>query len=154
LSKIRSLPALAAIFLVGCSAVSSHVGPDAHLDHVQHVFVEQNPGDGRNIDQLIARGLRDLGYDAAAGPLTMSPDGTDVIVSYDDEWTYDFTTYMISLQLRVRDARTAAPLADSKIFRPSVTGQAPSAMIGKALRRIFKPRIPPAPQTIEASVQP
>src|SRR5580658_6731283 len=80
-----------ALFLVGCSHMDSRTAPNVDLSHYNHVFVQHLLTDGRAIDQIIARELRRRGYDAIAGPLTMLPDNTEIIVAYEDHWNFDFT---------------------------------------------------------------
>jgi hypothetical protein len=118
------------------------------MDGVRHVYVEHRLADGRGVDQLIAKELRRLGYDASAGPLTLTPPGTDAIVAYEDTWTFDFTTYMIQLDIRVRSARGAKPLAASSYSRPSIIGHSSESMVHEALKTLFKPRVPPVPLTV------
>lgn len=143
--KTASFLLAAACLLAGCANVDTRIASDAHLDKVRHIWVEHRLADGRNLDDLIARELRNLGYDASAGPLTLAPRDADAIVTYDDQWTFDFTTYLIKLDVRIRDARTAKPLAAAELFRPSITGDRPSDMIHKVLGKMLKPKVPPVP---------
>src|SRR5258707_6656154 len=83
--------------LAGCSAVSTEKKRADDLDHLQHIFVEHRLNDNYRIDQHIVEELQALGRDASCGPLTMLPDNADAIITYGDEWTFDFTTHMVSL---------------------------------------------------------
>lgn len=145
--KTVLLSALVLSFFAGCSTPETRIASYAHMGGIRHVYVEHRLADGRGIDRLIAKELCRLGYDASAGPLTLTPPGTDAIVAYDDSWTFDFTTYMIQLDIRVRDARSARPLAASSYSRPSIIGHSSEAMVHAALKMLFKPRVPPVPLT-------
>ena len=106
------------------------------------VFADEFPGriDVR-FEQLIgpARQLREMGYDSSSGALTMMPSGTELIVSYEDMWTWDFNTYMIEIDMAVRSARTDKILAVGHYNRPSmVFGRPPTSMIHDLLVKLFK----------------
>jgi hypothetical protein len=136
LRRLALLPGLG-LLLAGCST-RTQVNHAARPDQMHHIFVEHLLSDGHNIDELIARELRSLGYDASAGPLTMMPEGTQAIVAYQTSWAFDFTTYLIELDVALRDAKTGEEIAVSRAFRPSVTGNDPSAMIRRVIDPIFQ----------------
>jgi hypothetical protein len=80
-----------------------------------------------------------MGYDASSGALTMMPGDTELIVSYDDMWTWDFTTYMIEIDLQVRSAHSDKIIAVAHYFRPAmIFGRPPSDMIHDVLSKLFK----------------
>ncbi len=135
------------LVLAGCST-HTQVNHAARPDQMHHIFVEHLLADGNNIDELIARELRRLGYDASAGPLTMMPEGTQAILAYQPRWAFDFTTYLIELDVALRDAKTGEEIAVSRSFRPSITGNDPSAMIQRVIDPMFeapKAAVPKAP---------
>jgi len=136
MKRIAFLPCLA-LLLWGCSTKTQidRATPPAKL---HHIFVEHLLSDGHNVDELIARELRRLGYDASAGPLTMMPEGTEAIIAYQPSWTFDFTTYLIEIDVAVRDAKTAKEIAVSRVFRPAVIGNDTNTMIQRAIDPIFK----------------
>jgi hypothetical protein len=136
----RALFALAvAACVAGCAQMSTRALPKADIGSQKHVFVEHRLADSFGVADEMARQLRDMGYDASSGALTMMPAGTDVIVSYDDMWAWDFNTYMIELDVQVRSAHTDKILAVGHYFRPSmILGHPPSAMIHELLAKLFK----------------
>ncbi len=138
--RTTALAALAGLlFLAGCSQVSTRSLPKADIGGQKHIFVERRLADNYGVSEEIARQLRAMGYDASAGALTMMPPGTDLVVSYDDMWTWDFTTYMIEIDLQVRSARTDKILAVGHYFGPhAVFGHAPPEMIHELLAKLFK----------------
>jgi len=144
----RLLPLLAIVsLLAGCAEFSSRVVPTVKLGSYQHVYVQHSLTDGRGLDGIIAQELRRLGYDAGAGPLTLMPKNTELIVMYQDRWSWDFTTYMIELDMQVMTAHSGRMLADARTFRPSILGHAPVELIDQILDKWFKPRVPSVPQT-------
>ena len=127
----------AACLLAACST-KTQVDQTERPSQLHHIFVEHNLSDGHNIDELVARELRRLGYDASAGPLTMMPDGTEAILAYQTQWTFDFTTYLIELDVALRDAKTGKEIAVTRVFRPALTGNDTNTMVQRAIDPIFK----------------
>jgi hypothetical protein len=130
------LPCLA-LLLASCST-KTQIDHSARPDQLHHIFVEHLLSDGNNVDELLARELRRLGYDASAGPLTMMPDGTEAILAYQTQWTFDFTTYLIEIDVALRDAKTGKEIAVSRAFHPALTGNDTNAMVQRVIDPIFK----------------
>jgi hypothetical protein len=126
--------------------MDSKTAQNVDLTKYQHVFVQQLLTDGHGVAGLIARELRQRGYDAKSGPLTLKPDDTELIVTYVDDWNFDFTYYMIQINLEVRDAHTGTLLATGAYFKPSLVGRSPVEMIDAVLDKLFKPRGAPVPE--------
>jgi hypothetical protein len=135
------------LLLAGCAEFNSRVTPSAKLGGYQHIFVQHSLADGRGLDGIIAQELRRLGYDAAAGPLTLMPKNTELVLLYQDRWSWDFTTYMIELNMQVMTAHSGRMLAEAHTFRPSLVGHPPVQLIDQILDNWFKPRVPSVPQT-------
>jgi hypothetical protein len=133
--------------LAGCSQLSTRVAQKTNLGDFQHVYVQHLLTDSRGIDELIARELRRLGYDASAGPLTLMPKNAEIVVLYEDHWNSDFTTYMIEIDMQVQTAHSGRLLAEGRSYRPSFTGNPPVKLIDEVLKKWFKPHVPPVPQT-------
>ena len=113
--------------------------PNANVGHYKHIFVEHRLADSYGIADEMARQLREMGYDASAGALTMLPTDAEIILTYDDMWTWDFNTYMIEFDVQVRASRTDKILAVGHYYRPSmVFGHPPASMIHELLVKMFK----------------
>jgi hypothetical protein len=136
----RALFALAAsALLAGCAHINTRVLPEADIGSYKHIFVEHRLADSFGVADEIARQLQIMGYDAAAGATTMMPQDEDLIVSYDDMWTWDFNSYMIEIDVQVRSARGGKILAVGHYFRPSmVFGHPPADMIHELLVKLFR----------------
>ena len=139
LRSLGILAAAAAAGLCGCTQITTRSLPKADVAGHKHVFVEHRLADSYGVAEEIARELRAMGYDASAGALTMMPPETELIVSYDDMWQWDFTTYMIELDMQVRTAHSDKIVAVGHYFRPSmVFGRPPAEMIHDLLAKLFK----------------
>ncbi len=129
----------AAVALTGCTHLVTRSLPNANVGHYKHIFVEHRLADSYGIAEEMARQLNEMGYDASAGALTMLPGNAELIVSYEDMWTWDFNTYMIEIDMQVRSARTDKILAVGHYFRPSmIFGHPPASMIHELLAKLFK----------------
>ncbi|HWA08251.1 MAG TPA: hypothetical protein VG838_02170 [Opitutaceae bacterium] len=132
---------LAFLPLVGClSSVTARKAPKADLSQLKHIFVEHRLNDNHRMDELIVQELQALGYDAASGPLTMASPETDAVITYEDQWTYDFTSHLIGFSLVVTDNLHHRQLAEGSYYRPSVTHMAPAEMIHLTVLKVFRDR--------------
>lgn len=89
--------------LAGCASFQSNIEPKRSLTGVQRFFVVSNLNDNHAIDQQIVASLKARGRAASAGPLTMMPDDTQAVLTFQDHWTWDFKDNLIYLTLAVRD---------------------------------------------------
>jgi hypothetical protein len=135
------------LLLAGCAEFSSRTTPSAKLGSYQHIYVQHSLTDGRGLDGVIAQELQRLGYDASAGPLTLMPKNTELVLLYQDRWSWDFTTYMIELNMQVMTAHSGRMLAEARTFRPSLVGHPPVQLVDQILNNWFKPHVPSVPQT-------
>jgi hypothetical protein len=130
--------------MAACSSLKVRTIPAARLNGYHNVFVEHELSDGRSVDLFIMRKLQSMGYEADAGALTMKPVDAELIVTYQDDWTFDFTTYLIELNVQVRDARNGRELAIARYFKPSITGDVTSDMVDPLIERLFGGKPAPA----------
>ena len=63
----------------------------------------------------------------------MMPEKVDVIVAYDDRWTWDFKSYLIELNLTFRDARSNKLISSGTFRNPGPRTKDPEVMIKKIL---------------------
>jgi hypothetical protein len=136
----KALMALAAAAaLGGCAQLTTRSVPKSDIGHYKRIFVEQRLVDNYGVADAMAAELRNMGYDASAGALTMMPGDTDLIFSYYDMWTWDFNRYLIEFDVQVRVAHTDKILAVGHYYRPSmVFGHPPASMIRELLAKLFK----------------
>jgi len=120
-----------------CASYSSWKDPATQLQKREHFYVESELADGRNLHATIANELHAMGYTATSGQPTMVPKGTDTIISYQSRWTWDFTTYLIELDMQVRDAKTGKILASVSYHRPALGGTSTEALIKRVLTEII-----------------
>ena len=130
------VPLLLALLVVpGCSTVSTRkVMP---LDGFRRIFVERRLNDNHHVDEEFVAALRRLGREASSGPLTMMPENTDAVLTYDARWEWEFKNYLIELNLEVHTAHTHKKLADARYYQPSIVPKAPADVIHDLLIQLF-----------------
>ncbi len=148
--NLRLLLLFAPGLIAGCSTLDSHVEPKADLGAVRHIFVVENLNDNHDLRGLIVRELRARGLQAESGPLTLRPPEAKVYLNYDDRWDWDFTNYLIGLNLTLREANSDRLLATASYFRPTAFLKTPDFMVRTVLAALLKMggktgRPPPAP---------
>lgn len=99
---IRVLPAALVLLLGGCASFDASVEGGHSLKGVQRFFVVSNLNDNRALDHQIAQALRARGLAAEVGPLTMMPDDTQAVVTFQDHWAWDFGEHLVFLKINVR----------------------------------------------------
>lgn len=126
--------------LTGCTSVSTVIDVQEDLRQFKRVYVQSSQNDSNHIDQRIANELVRHGFRATAGVRTMMPEDTQLIVYYDAQWNWEFRTYLIQLEVTVRDAGTGKQLAVGRILHPGVTGKSPEKMIAEVIGPLLTPK--------------
>jgi uncharacterized protein YceK len=92
-----------ALVLGGCASVDGSVDSGRSMKKVQRFFIVSNLNDNRALDRQIAAALRAAGRTAEVGPLTMMPEDTQAVLSFQDHWTWDFGEHLVYLRIDARD---------------------------------------------------
>lgn len=142
--KICLIPLLLMALLAGCTSVVSDSKSAARLAPLKHFFVEHRLNDNHGIDELIIRELAAQGRDATSGPLTMMPDNTDAVITYQDDWAFDFTTHMVGLEVLVRLPRKPESLASGHFSNNGITRNTPAEIVHQVISAMFKAGTGPA----------
>lgn len=132
---LRILFLLPLAFVGGCSSVSAR--KVVALDSFQRIFVVQRLNENHHLDELFVAELRRLGREASSGPLTMMPENTDAILTYDARWEWDFQTYLIELRMELHTTHTRKKLADATCHQPTIKPRAPEPIIREMLQRLL-----------------
>ena len=131
----RACLVITVALLAGCSSVTAR--KVIALDRFQRIYVERRLNENHHLDEIFVDELRRLGREASSGPLTMMPDNTDVILTYDARWEWDFQTYLIELSMELHTNHTNNKLADARSHQPTIRPRRPEAVIREMLERLF-----------------
>lgn len=136
--KVPAIALSLVLLLAACASVHTELMPHADLTKVRHFFVEHRLSDNHHVDDLIVADLQARGFVASDGPLTMMPDDAEAVVTYDDDWAWDFKSYLIELRIAVRRARTDQPLAVGSYRQPTPLTKSPAAVVHTILDGFWK----------------
>ena len=103
----------AGLLLGGCASFEGNVDKAHHLAGTQRFFVVSNSNDNHALDHRIAEALVARGHNADTGPLTMMPDNTQAIVSFQERWAWDFGEHLVFLKIDVRGPDDTFPFGSA-----------------------------------------
>lgn len=93
-------------FLVSsCATYHSRGRQGIVLDDYKIIYVINNLDDNRHVDQVLVGVLKDLGKEAQSGPETLIPDEADAVLTYRDQWSWDFADHLVSMDLALTETR-------------------------------------------------
>ncbi|MBI2511748.1 MAG: hypothetical protein HYV96_07215 [Opitutae bacterium] len=122
----------------GCGSLTTAGRVD--LGKHRRVWVEQRLNDNLGVGRKLAAELNALGYTADVGHLTMMPENTELIVTYDTREEWDFRAYLIELNVSVRPVKDYnIILSTARYFHPGVTKKSSDAMIHELAVKLFPP---------------
>ena len=134
---------LSLVVLTGCVTPINHMRgsplpPDQNADEMTY-YVVRHDRDGRDLASSIAAALRDRGLETSSGRSGATPEGTDRLVTYVDNWSWDVRMFLHTLRIEVRDAATEAILAwgESAQYTWAAMGKTFSDVINRALAGLF-----------------
>lgn len=128
--------------LVGCSSVDTAFDIPTELRTFRRIYVQSSQNDSNHLDELIANELKRLGYEASAGVRTMMPNDSQLVILYDSQWNWDFHTYLIQLDVTVRDVSAEKQLGHGRIFHAGVRTKSPEQMVAGVIAPMFGPKKP------------
>lgn len=122
---MRRIPLFLVLFFLGCLSQSSLDGfsvSDSERKSGAVFYVEKQPKDKRNFDQLIAASLRREGLNVASDP----NESADFTVTYVDKWYWDMRTYLIDLRIDIRDTKTGTLIGTARSYQTSLAAMGKS----------------------------
>lgn len=124
------------LLFAGCSSYTSQSAGQA-VAKQRNIFILSNQNDNNALDRQIVEALKARGYVSDSGPRTMMPDDTQVVVSYEDHWTWDFGDHLAFLQITARDRRTDQ-VYGTAVFRAKIpTKKSIPKIVGELVDRIL-----------------
>lgn len=130
------LSALALAIGAGCTT-SSSARKVVALDRFQRIYVETRLNENHHLDELFVAELRRIGREATSGPLTMMPEKTDAILTYDARWEWDFKNYVIELTFELHTVHPRKKIADARYHQPTIRTKSAEDVIRELFGRLF-----------------
>lgn len=125
-----------ALLLGGCASFDAGAPQGSGLANLQRFFVVSNLNDNHALDQRIATALEARGLVAGSGPLTMMPDNTQAIVTFQDNWAWDFGEHLVFLKLAVHKPDSNEIIA-SAVFSARIPLKEAPPIIMQLVGRLF-----------------
>ncbi len=143
--------------LQGCATnrESASVAPDTDITKLKTIYVLRSEQDDRGVYITIAEQLRKSGYAVSTGPETKVPDNTDAVLSYQAQWQWDMTMYLLDLRMTLRNPATGALLGSASSYHTSMTRKSTEEMVAEVLSNLRgrKPAAAPSSGPGTAHVQ-
>lgn len=134
---VRILAVLPLLFLASCTtSVSARKVVD--LARFRRIYVERRLNENHHLDEIFVAELQRLGREASSGPLTMMPENTDALLTYDARWEWDFKTYLLELNFELHSIHPRKKLADGRYYQPNIATKPPADAIRAVLGRLFQ----------------
>ena len=141
----------------GCATnrESASVAPDTDITKLKTIYVLRSEQDDRGVYITIAEQLRKLGYAVSTGPETNAPANTDAVLSYQAQWQWDMTMYLLDLRMTLRNPATGALLGSASSYHTSMTRKSTEEMVAEVLSNLRgrKPVAAPSSGPGTANVQ-
>jgi hypothetical protein len=126
--------------LCSCSSVHTRSNPKVDLSGLKSFYVVHRLTDDHHIDDTIVDYLKARGYEASKGPLTMMPQSVEAVITYRDEWAWDFKSYLIQLDVDIHRAHNNQPLGQGSYRQPSIVTKTPAAVVEEILKSLLPAR--------------
>ena len=140
--------------LSGCSSVDARVAPGHNLASLKRFFVVTSSSDNHGLDRHIANALQARGLTAETGPLTMMPDDTEAVITYQDRWGWDFSDYLAYLQIDVSAPGKNETYASVNFSATVPSGKSYQAILQSLVDRLFGKQAYPAPVEPRPNIDP
>ena len=124
--------------LGGCASYSTQVDHGRSLKGIKRFFVVSNLNDNHAIDRQIVEALKAHDLEADSGPLTMMPDNTQAVVTFQDHWTWDFGDHLVFLQIAVRDRRSEQSFASITFSAKIPLREAASETVARVVDQLLE----------------
>jgi hypothetical protein len=97
-----------------CSTSQDIIVNPANIGHpIRSAYVVAHGDKSSDVDASIQRELFRHGIAVTAGPEGKQTDAADVVVKYNDEWSWDMAMYLRALDIQIYDAKSGNLLASA-----------------------------------------
>jgi uncharacterized lipoprotein YajG len=130
--------AILLLALQGCATnrESASVAADADITKLKSIYVVRSEQDDRGVYITLAEQLRNLGYTVSTGTESNAPVHTDALLSYQAQWQWDMTMYLLDLRVTLRNPTTQAVLGSASSYHTSMTRKSTEEMVAEVLANL------------------
>ena len=127
------------IALTGCTTnLTSKVSPGIIFNDLGKIYVVHFEPDKRHLNIIISDQLALMGYPATTGEESNIPEDVNTLVTYQDNWQWDITNYMIKISIQFRNGKNKELIVSGESYRTSLVRKSPKEMIQETLKEILK----------------
>lgn len=132
------------VFLfAGCVPVNVYSRPvrNADFSKLNRFYIIQHDEDTKRLNEVVQSGFLELGLQATTGFSDQIPANIDAVVTYDYQWFWDLTTYLLMLKIYIRNPDTNFPYGMGESLRTSLVRKPPEEMVREILMPLFNPTV-------------
>ena len=108
---------------------------ESRINSVKSIHVrDETGGEKTELAADLTSELKSMGYQASTG----KPARTDAVLTFKDQWTWDITMYMLSLEVQLREPGSGAVFATAKTVRTSLARKSQKEMVRETLTKLLK----------------
>ncbi len=136
------------------ATLSGNVNPGVDLKSFKSVYVIDDKDDSTTAP-LVADRLRAQGYVVRTGLAENMPADTQCLVKIQEQWFWDLTTYLLQLQIELRNPQTQASYAYGTVRRVQPRGRRPAEIMStEVVNAIFNGGMPEGVDVAPETAQP
>lgn len=109
---------------------------ESRVASLKTFHIRDESGDKAELAADIASELKSMGYKASVG--TQKSPRADAVVTFADQWMWDITMYMLSLEIQLREPGSDAVFATAKTVRTSLIRKSQKEMVRETLTKLLK----------------
>ena len=110
---ILAAVALAPVALATCtSSAKISVKNAAKLQAAKSAYVAFEGGSSQDVANGLEIAMAKRGLKTTGGRRADAPKSTDLLVTFEDHWTWAMTMWLLGLNVKIREAQTGFPVAD------------------------------------------
>ena len=131
---------LVAILSTSCAVdrATAYAEPTFHWSTIKSIHIVKYEDESGGTRERIAQKLKAYGF-----KVTIDPDpnpGADALLLYQDEWRWDFTWFLLQLDVTIRDPKTNFPYASANALHGSTSRKTDQEMVDEVIDNLMKLR--------------
>lgn len=131
------LSMLLAVFIcaAGCSTLETDNPTNRDLGKLNNFYVIQQ--EGSDLDGAIDNALLFMKRNAVSGSSDKIPMNVDAIITFEGNWYWDMSMYLLRLKIQLHDPQTRTIIAEGICYHPSLERESPQDMAYEIFLKLF-----------------
>jgi len=138
MSRVLAISLVFLVLTTGCmNKATGTRSADFDIKNINHLYVEHQPRDKRNINEMIKSELEKRGFSVTTGSKLSTPKDIDGLVTYIDKWQWDMTNYMLELSIFIKNPSNEFPMASGYSMHTSLSRKSPEEMVKEVVANML-----------------